>query len=90
VDIINDVYTFMWEGSSEEATMVDDIEEERVRFFKHDAPSKDEFLEFRMYRSDITNETILEITEFCDADEVSEIEDLWDSLITELRKECGG
>jgi uncharacterized protein YndB with AHSA1/START domain len=90
VDIHKDVYTFDWEGSTEVATMVDDIEEERVRYIKHDAPEPDEYLEFRMYRSDVTNETILEVTEFCDDDEVGEIKDLWNSLMAELRKECGG
>ena len=32
VDITNDVYTFYWSGSSEVAYLLDDIEDERVRF----------------------------------------------------------
>ncbi|MEZ4912155.1 MAG: START-like domain-containing protein [Saprospiraceae bacterium] len=90
VDITNDVYRFFWTGSSETAYMIDDIEEERVRFRWKNAPDADEYLEFRMYKSDITNETILEITDFCDADEKEETQDLWDSYMTELRKESGG
>lgn len=89
VDILSDKYTFFWNGSAEIAYMLDDIEEERVRYHWKNAP-KDEFLEFRMYRSDITNETILEITDFCDEDEVQEIKDLWSSLMVDLKKECGG
>lgn len=90
VDITNDIYKFYWTGSSETAFMIDDIEEERVRFRWKNAPNDDEYLEFRMYKSDITNETILEITDFCDEDEKDEVEDLWDSYMTELRKESGG
>ncbi len=90
VDITNDAYTFYWQGSSESATLVDDIEDERVRFVWDDADDRSEFLEFRMYKSDITNETILEITDFCDADEVQEVKDLWHTLMIELKKECGG
>jgi uncharacterized protein YndB with AHSA1/START domain len=90
VDITNDVYVFYWAGSSEVAYLVDDIEEERVRFKREDAPNSSEYLEYRMYRSDITNETILEITDFCDDDEEQETKDLWASVMVELRKECGG
>ncbi len=90
VDITNDIYTFYWSGSSEIAYLLDDIEDERVRFEWENADNSGEFLEFRMYKSDITNETILEITDFCDEDEVQEIKDLWSTLIVELRKECGG
>ncbi|HMQ08310.1 MAG TPA: START-like domain-containing protein [Saprospiraceae bacterium] len=89
VDITGDTYTFSWGGSDEIAEMVDDIEEERVRFKWEEADAK-EFLEFRMYKSDVTNETILEITDFCDADEVQEQKDLWASQINKLRVECGG
>ncbi|MCZ2337517.1 MAG: ATPase, partial [Chitinophagales bacterium] len=69
VDITNDTYTFNWAGSTEVALLIDDIEDERVKFEWEDA-APDEFLEYRMYKSDITNETILEITDFCDEDEV--------------------
>lgn len=89
VDITNDVFKFYWPGSSETAYMVDDIEEERVKFKWKNAPD-DEYLEFRMYKSDITNETILEITDFCDDDEVDEVESLWNTYMAELKKECGG
>lgn len=90
VDITNDVYTFYWSGSSEVAYLIDDIEDERVRFEWEASMYPNEYLEFKMYRSDITNETILEITDFCDEDEVQEVKDLWSSLVVELRKECGG
>lgn len=90
VDITGDNYVFYWQGSSESAYLVDDIEDERVRFKWLEADDEDEYLEFRMYKSDVTNETILEITDFCDDDEVQEVRDLWDTLTTELRKECGG
>jgi uncharacterized protein YndB with AHSA1/START domain len=90
VDITGDIYSFYWSGSNEVAIMVDDIEEERIRFQWEDADDPDEYLEFRMYKSDITNETVVEITDYCDDDEVQEIKDLWASLMSDLKKECGG
>ena len=70
--------------------MVDDIEEERIRFKWLDADDEDEYLEFRMYKSDVTYETILEVTDFCDADDVPSTKDLWRSQIEQLKTECGG
>ena len=89
VDIQDDVYTFSWQGSEEIAVLEDDIEEERVRFVWEDAED-DEYLEFRMYKSDVTNETVLEITDYCDEGEEDEQQDYWASLVQILRKETGG
>ena len=90
VDIQDDVYTFVWEGSEEKADMIDDIEEERVRFKWQDADDEEEYLEFKMYKSNITNETILELIDFCDDDEVEEQKDLWETQMKKLKVEVGG
>lgn len=89
VDIQDDVFTFEWSGAEEVAEMVDDIEEERVRFIWEDA-DKGEYLEFRFYKSSVTNETVLEITDFADEGEEDEQKSYWESNIQALRKETGG
>lgn len=89
VDIQNDIYTFEWEGSEEVAEMVDDIEEERVRFVWEGA-DRGEFLEFRMYKSDVTNETILEIVDFCEEGEQRENHEYWRTLMEGLKSATGG
>jgi uncharacterized protein YndB with AHSA1/START domain len=89
VDINSDIYTFIWSNNAETAYMIDDIEEERVRYKWKNAPDE-EYLEFRIYKADVTNETILEITDFCDDDEVQETTDLWNTLMVEMKKESGG
>ncbi len=89
VDIQEDVYTYEWQGSEEIAEMIDDIEEERIRFEWEDC-EPGEYLEYRMYKSDVTNETILELTDFCDEDEVEEQKDYWQEQIKKLRAETGG
>jgi len=90
VDIKDDIYTFNWQGFEEKAELLDDIEEERLRFRWLDAENEDEYFEYRMYKSDVTGETILEITDFADEDEVQEQKDLWNNQIEQLRKETGG
>lgn len=89
-DINGEIYTFTWDGADENAEMIDDIEEERIRFRWMESDDINEYIEFRMYKSSVTNETILEITDFCDEDEVDSQKDLWSTQITNLRIECGG
>jgi uncharacterized protein YndB with AHSA1/START domain len=89
VDINGDTYTFTWEGSEEDADLLDDIEDERLRF-KWETADDDEYLEFRMYKSPVTGETVLEITDWADDDEVEDQKQLWESQIKILRQETGG
>jgi uncharacterized protein YndB with AHSA1/START domain len=89
VDINGDIYTFTWNGSDEDAEVVDDIEEEKIRFVWEDA-DEGEYLEFRMYRSPVTEETVLEITDWTEEREVDDLRRLWDSQIKNLRQETGG
>jgi len=88
-DVTDDQYIFSWEGSEEEAFIIDDIEEERLRY-RFTESDEGEYLEFRMYKSDITQQTILEITDFCDKGEEKDQIDLWNSQISQLRIVCGG
>lgn len=90
VDIQGDTYIFVWEGSEQEAELIDDIEEELVRFRWDDADDAAEYLEFKISKSDVTDETILEITDFCDDDEIDDQKQLWQTQIERLRKETGG
>lgn len=90
IDIQGDTFTFVWEGSEEIAELIDDIEEERVRFKWEDADDDEEYLEFRFSRSPVTGETILEITDYCDEDEQDDQRLLWESQIKVLRQETGG
>lgn len=89
VDIEGDVYTFSWEGSEEVAELVEDVEDERLRFVWDDADDG-EYLEFRMQKSPVTGETILEISDWADSDEVDDQRQLWESQFKVLRQETGG
>ena len=89
VDITKQEYTFVWSGAGEMATLIEDIEDERVRFEWEDGEDG-EYFEFRMSKSPVTGETILEITDFCDEDEVDDQKQLWESQMKVLRQETGG
>lgn len=89
VDIEADIFTFIWDGYEEKAELVDDIEEERLRF-KFEDTEDGEYLEFRFSKSPVTNETIFEITDFADKGEEDDQRLLWESQIKQLRSETGG
>lgn len=89
VDIQGEVFTFSWSGAEEIAELIDDIEDERLRFEWEDG-EEGEYLEFRMRKSPVTNETVLEITDYCDSDEVDDQRQLWESQVKVLRQETGG
>jgi len=89
VDIEADVYTYPWDGEEEIATLIDDFEEELLRFQWEEAESDKEFLEFHMKISDVTRETVFEIVDWCDADEVDDQKQLWTSQIDAMKKAMG-
>jgi uncharacterized protein YndB with AHSA1/START domain len=90
VDIDDDEYHYVWDGQEEVAVLVDDIEDERLRFKWKDAENKNEYIEYRFKVSPITGETILEIVDWCDSDEVAQQKQLWATQIDQLRRETGG
>lgn len=89
VDIDDDIFTFNWNGAEEEAELLDDIEDELLRF-KWEESDDREYLEFRMYTSPVTGETVLEITDYADEDEVEDQKMLWENQMKVLRQETGG
>lgn len=90
VDINGSGYSFFWGGAEEAAVLVHEVEDELLRFQWEDADDPNEYLEFRIEKSPVTGETILEVTDYCDSDEVDDQKALWDSQINKLRVETGG
>ncbi len=90
VDIQNDTFTFDWSGSEEVAYLIEDIEEELLRFQWESAEGTDEYLTFKISTSPVTRETILEISDYCDDDEADDQKQLWNSQMETLRAAMGG
>jgi len=89
VEITKSEFIFIWEGAEEGAELVEDREDECVKF-EMDEYEDDEYLQFRLSKSPVTNETIMEIRDYCDEDEVDDQKQLWESQIERLRREVGG
>ena len=82
-------FTFVWDGNEQQAEMIDYAENEFARYRWKDAP-KGEYFEFRIDESEITNDTVLFITDFADDSDRKEVEALWESQIHTLRERIGG
>ncbi len=60
-----------------------------IRFRWLDSENPRDFFEIKMTNNELTNDFVLEITDFADANEVSDLQNLWDSQVDTLRRTCG-
>ncbi len=84
----DDLYTFTWEGNSQTAIVLDEIEHELVRYQWVDGP-KDEYFEFKVTHTEITGDTVLIITDFAFPNDMKDAQFLWDSQIKNMIQQLG-
>mgnify|MGYP000447738764 CR=1 FL=1 len=89
VDIEKGVFTYSWDGAEEIAKLTENTENEFLRFEWEDRDAG-EPLEIKLKKSPVTGETVLELKDYCDADEVDEQKQLWNTQFAQLRRETGG
>ncbi|MEE3037684.1 MAG: START-like domain-containing protein [Bacteroidota bacterium] len=83
------IYTFTWEGSSQQAQLVSKKKGQFVRFKWLDS-AEDEYFEFKIQIDDLTSDVSLIVTDFADDDEEKEDAiNLWDTQIDLLKSIIG-
>ena len=88
VDDQDDIFSFSWNGSEETAEEVDSEEDKYIRFHWSHAP-KEEYFEFSIEKSEVTNQTILVIKDFAEKKEIKDQSMLWDHQVKELFHRLG-
>jgi uncharacterized protein YndB with AHSA1/START domain len=88
VDQRDNTVNFSWNGSTDTAVILEHLENEFIRY-KWDYYGKDEFFEFSIEQSPVTNETILRITDFADKNDIKDQERLWSSQVNDLKHRLG-
>ena len=83
VDERDGLYSFSWNGSAEEAEVLESEENKFIRYHWIDSP-KDEYFEFKIDKSEVTNLTILTITDFAEKKEIKDQSQLWETQIKDL------
>ncbi len=88
VDQKEDTFFFSWNSSTDEAERVGFEENEFVRY-RWEYYGDEEFFEFRIMQSPVTNETILQITDFADKTDVKDQQQLWNTQVSDLKHRIG-
>ena len=88
VKIKDKEYSFIWKGYSQEAKVVGMRKGLAIKLQWLDSPSRTYF-EMRILTSEMTDNTVLQITDFSEDDEMDESQDLWRSQIDTLRRVIG-
>jgi hypothetical protein len=89
VDQRDSTYYFGWNGTFEKADLVEKEQDKFIRFHWQASP-KEEYFEFRIDKSEITNQTILIIKDFAEKKEIKDQSNLWDFQVKELFHRIGG
>ncbi len=88
VDDRDGIFTFGWNGTDDKAEVLEKEDNSYIRFHWLHAP-KDEYFEFRIEKSEVTNQTILIIADFADKKEVKDQTRLWEYQVKDLFHRVG-
>ncbi len=88
VDERDGVFIFSWNGSVEKAEMLDSETDKFIRY-KWLTSSKDEYFEFKIEKTEITNQTVLVIKDFAEKNEIKDQSQLWEYQVKELFHRLG-
>ncbi|MCU0380767.1 MAG: START-like domain-containing protein [Chitinophagaceae bacterium] len=83
VDERDGVFSFTWNGSTDKAEMLESEADKFIRFHWLHAP-KNEYFEFAIEKSEVSNQTILVIKDFAEKRDIADQKRLWDFQVNDL------
>lgn len=91
VNIKDDVYTFFWDGSEEEARRLSRKNGAKIRWqwLEDEEEGEDTYFELYYEVDPMTKSVILTVTDFAEPDEMEEAKLLWEQQINQLRGVIG-
>jgi len=85
-----EIFTFIWEGSEEQAKLITKKTEDKIKLQWLDDEDTSYYFELRIQVDAITKDVSLMITDFAeDEDEVEEGKMLWENMVSELKHILG-
>jgi len=88
VDERDGTFSFSWNGSTEEAEVVEHEENKSIKFHWKNSPVE-EYFEFCIEKSEVTNLTILIVNDFADKKEIKDQSQLWETQVRDLFHRLG-
>lgn len=91
VIVKDDIYTFYWDGSEEQARLLGKKSNEfiKLRWLEDEEDGHDTFVEMRFKVDPMTKTVVFNLTSFSDEDELEESQLYWESTIKELKRVIG-
>ena len=91
VNLKDDRFIFIWDGSEEEAKLLGKKKGESIKFqwMEDFEEGEKTYFELAIKIDDLTNDVALIVTDFADADELEEAQLLWKNQIAELKMTIG-
>ena len=83
------IFTFVWDGSENQAEEIYRKDNKCIRFRWVDEEEAEPYFEFKIITHELTNDVALIIVDFAEDDEREEVIELWDSQIAELKRNIG-
>ena len=90
VDEWENVFSFSWNGGVPDKAELLDQEADKFIRFKWLHSEKNEYFEFSIEKTEISNQTILIIKDFAEKNEIKDQSQLWEYQIKELFHRVGG
>ncbi len=88
VDERDNVFSFSWNGSIEKAEVMEREQDKHIKFKWLDSP-KEEYFEFKIEKTEITNQTVLIIKDFAEKNEIKDQSRLWEYQVKDLFHRLG-
>lgn len=86
----NKIVTFCWGKTERRSAEIIALRAYSfIRFRWLDDGNEREYFELKMTNSELTNDFVLEVTDFATADEADDLRELWESQVETLRRTCG-
>ena len=83
-----EMFSFIWDGSEEQAKLLKKKNDEFVKFTWTEEED-DSFFEMKIIVDEITKDVSLFITDFADEDELDEAKMLWENQVSDLKQVLG-
>jgi uncharacterized protein YndB with AHSA1/START domain len=88
VDERDNIFSFAWNGTIEQAEIVEKEENKFIRLRWLTSP-KEEFFELRIEKTEISNQTILVVKDFAEKKDIKDQSMLWDYQVKDLFHRIG-
>ena len=90
VTVDDKVFTFHWGKTEQRKAELTHLRANSfIRFHWLDDEDKKSYFELRISQNELTDDLILEVTDWAEADEIEDLQDLWDSEIEKMKRVSG-